>query len=84
MAQCNRQDSFHAEIIDQVADNVAVVKDVSSEGTGNPVDMEQIALWDPDVIIFARKALTAALPMIKSGRISAIKWQIPRSTLRSL
>ncbi len=47
------KDSFHAEIIDQVGNNVAVVDDISSKGSGNPVDMEQIILWDPDVIIFA-------------------------------
>ncbi|WIV11792.1 ABC transporter substrate-binding protein [Proteiniborus sp. MB09-C3] len=47
------KDSFHAEIIDQVSNNVAVVDDISSKGSGNPVDMEQIILWDPEVIIFA-------------------------------
>lgn len=45
--------SFHAEILDQISNNVAVVKDISSKGSGNPVDMEQIILWNPDVIIFA-------------------------------
>ncbi len=45
--------SFHAEIIDAVSNNVAVVTDVSSKGTGNPVDLEQLMQWDPDVIIFA-------------------------------
>jgi iron complex transport system substrate-binding protein len=47
------KDSFHAEILDQVSNNVAVVDDISSKGTGNPVDLEQIILWDPEVIIFA-------------------------------
>lgn len=45
--------SFHAEILDMVSNNLAVVKNPSSKGTGNPVDMEQITLWNPDVIIFA-------------------------------
>lgn len=45
--------SFHAEILDMVSDNVAVLKKFSSSGSGDPVDMEQIALWNPDVIIFA-------------------------------
>lgn len=45
--------SFHAEILDQVCNNVAVVDDVSSKGAGNPVDMEQLLLWDPDLIVFA-------------------------------
>ncbi|MDD3314637.1 MAG: ABC transporter substrate-binding protein [Syntrophaceticus sp.] len=47
------QGSFHAEIINLVSNNVAVAEDISSKGAGNPVDMEQLVLWDPDVIIFA-------------------------------
>ncbi|HCS74674.1 MAG TPA: ABC transporter substrate-binding protein [Clostridiales bacterium] len=47
------KDSFHAEIIDKVSNNIAVVDDISSKGSGNPVDMEQIITWDPDVIILA-------------------------------
>lgn len=45
--------SFHAEIIDLLTNNVAVVDDVSSKGSGNAVDMEQLLLWDPDFIIFS-------------------------------
>lgn len=47
------QGSYHAEIIDLMADNLAVVDEPSSKGTGNEVDMEQILAWDPDFIIFA-------------------------------
>lgn len=47
------QGSFHAEIINLVSNNVAVAEDISSKGAGNPVDMEQLVLWDHDVIIFA-------------------------------
>ena len=45
--------SFHAEIIDMVSNNVAVVDEISSRGLGNPIDMEQLMLWNPDTIIFA-------------------------------
>ena len=45
--------SYHAEILDLLANNVAVVEDPSSKGSGNEVDMEQILLWNPDVILFA-------------------------------
>ncbi len=45
--------SFHAEILDKVTNNVAVLKKFSSSGAGDPVDMEQISLWNPDVILFA-------------------------------
>lgn len=45
--------SYHAEMLDLLGDNLAVVDSPSSKGTGNEVSMEQILLWDPDVIIFA-------------------------------
>ncbi len=45
--------SFHAETINLLSENLAVVEDVVSKGSGNEVDMEQILLWDPDFLIFA-------------------------------
>ena len=45
--------SVHAEVIDKVSNNVAVLDSVSSMGTGDTVSLEQLLLWDPDVIIFA-------------------------------
>lgn len=45
--------TFHAEVIDMLTDNLAVVDNPMSKGTGNEVTMEQIALWDPELIIFA-------------------------------
>ena len=47
------QGSFHAETINMMADNAAVIEDVVSKGTGNEVDLEQILLWNPDVLLFA-------------------------------
>lgn len=47
------KDSYHAEIIDLMSDNAAVVDEPSAKGTGNEVDMEQILAWNPDVILFA-------------------------------
>ncbi len=44
--------SYHAEIIDLLANNLAVVDNPSSKGTGNEVDLEQLMLWNPDVILF--------------------------------
>lgn len=68
------KDSFHAEIIDQVSNNVAVVDDISSKGTGNPVDMEQILLWDPDVILFAPGSIYNTVAKDKAWQeLSAIK-----------
>ncbi len=47
------KDSYHAEVIDLLSNNLAVVESPSSKGSGNEVDMEQILLWNPDVILFA-------------------------------
>lgn len=49
----NGKGSFHAEIFDFVGlDNVAVLDHAASKGGGNEVSMEQLLLWQPDVIIF--------------------------------
>ena len=45
--------SYHAEVIDMLCNNLAVVDEPSSKGTGNEVDMEQILNWNPAVVIFA-------------------------------
>lgn len=44
--------SYHADTLKLVANNVAEVSDVAGSGDGNAVDMEQIMLWDPEVILF--------------------------------
>ena len=68
--------SYHAELVDMLTHNLAVVDTPSSKGSGNEVTMEQIALWDPEVILFAPDAIydTAAemdtwkeLTAIRSG-----------------
>lgn len=53
--------SFHAEIIDMMANNVAEVAEPSSKGTGNEVDMEQLLTWDPDVILFSPESAYATV-----------------------
>jgi len=45
--------SYHAEMIDMLTDNLAVLDMPSSKGSGNAIDMEQLLIWNPDVIIFA-------------------------------
>lgn len=45
--------SYHAEVIDLLSNNLAVVDDPSSKGSGNEVDMEQLLVWNPNIIIFA-------------------------------
>lgn len=44
--------SVQAQVIDMVANNVVVVDGVSSKGSGNEISLEQIAVWDPELIIF--------------------------------
>lgn len=44
--------SFHADTINYMGNNLAVIADVVSHGGGNESDLEQIMVWDPDVIIF--------------------------------
>ncbi len=45
--------SYHTEILDMVADNLAVLENPSSKGTGDSVGFEQLLVWDPDILIFA-------------------------------
>lgn len=44
--------SVQAQVIDMVANNVVVVDDVSGKGSGNEISLEQIAVWNPELIIF--------------------------------
>ena len=49
--------SFHAEIISMVAENAAVLDNVVSHGDGNETDMEQLILWDSDVLLFRHDSI---------------------------
>lgn len=45
--------SYHAETFNMMTDNLADLPDVVSNGSGNEVDMEQLLVWNPEVIVFA-------------------------------
>ena len=45
--------SFHAETVNLLGTNMAELAEVVSSGMGNEVDMEQLILWNPEIIIFA-------------------------------
>lgn len=69
--------SYHAEVIDMLCNNLAVVDEPSSKGTGNEVDMEQILNWNPDEVIFAPGSIYSTvadnenwqtIPAIRDGR----------------
>ena len=45
--------SYHAELLNLLTENIAVIDNPTSKGTGNEIDMEQLLVWQPDVILFA-------------------------------
>lgn len=67
------KDSYHAELLDLLTNNLAVVDNPLSKGTGNEVSMEQIALWDPDFVIFSPDSIYDTVKQDPSwSQISAI------------
>ena len=56
--------SFHAQVIDLLADNAAVTTE-PTEGSMSQVSMEQILTWDPDILILAAEA---------EPNLSALPW----------
>lgn len=49
--------SMQAQVVDMVANNVVVVDDASGKGTGNEISLEQIAVWNPELIIFQKGSI---------------------------
>ena len=67
---------FQSGIIDLCSNNVVVVDDPSSSGKGNEIGLEQIAIWDPELIVFVGDSIYdtvgddpawAVLSAIRSG-----------------
>lgn len=49
----NAKGSIQAQVLDLMGiENAAVVEDVSNKGGGNPINLEQLYRFDPDVILF--------------------------------
>ena len=46
------KNSYQGQVMDLVADNVADLGKVSGSGAGVEIGMEQLAIWDPAVILF--------------------------------
>lgn len=66
--------SFHAETLALMGENLAVVEQVVSQGSGNETDLEQIMVWDPDVILFAPDSIYDAVSDLKQWQsVSAIE-----------
>lgn len=43
---------YHAETVNYIADNAAVIDEVVQSGDGNETDLSR-SWWDPDVIVFS-------------------------------
>lgn len=43
--------SFQGQVVDNTADNVVVLDDVVGNGQGNEISEEQLAAWDPQVLL---------------------------------
>ena len=49
--------AYHSEVIDMFSNNIAIVENPSSKGTGNEVDMEQLLMWNPQYLIFDSESI---------------------------
>lgn len=66
--------SYQGTVIDMCANNVVEVEKASGSGAGNEISLEQIAVWDPELIVFGAASIysTVGDEAAWSG-ISAIK-----------
>jgi iron complex transport system substrate-binding protein len=66
--------TFHTEVLDWLTDNRAVLANPVSRSSGNEVNMEQLLLWDPEVILFDNGSVYADAGSDKVWRqMSAIR-----------
>lgn len=73
------KDSFHAQVVDLLADNVAAATQ-PTEGSMTQVSKEQILAWNPDVLLLAAEAEPdlAALPWRELRAVHARSvWRVP-------
>ena len=71
------KNSYQGQVVDLVANNVADLGKVSGSGTGVEISMEQLAIWNPQVILFQENSIYdnvgndaafAELDAIKNGQ----------------
>ncbi len=66
--------SYHSELLDLLTNNLAVVDNPLSKGSGNEVTMEQIAAWDPEFVVFAPRSIYSKVKQIPAwDQIQAIE-----------
>ncbi|WP_041667997.1 ABC transporter substrate-binding protein [Acetobacterium woodii] len=51
--------SYHAEVMDMIGNNVVAIDNPTSKGTGDTISQEQLAQWNPSVIIFGPNSIYA-------------------------
>ncbi|MBQ6586950.1 MAG: ABC transporter substrate-binding protein [Coriobacteriales bacterium] len=70
--------SYQGQVVDMCANNVVVVDNPSGKGTGNEISLEQISVWNPEVIVFQSGSIYgkvggdpvwANIDAVKSGRV---------------
>ncbi len=76
--------SFHAEVIDLIGNNIAVLESPSSKGTGTEVNIEQILNWNPEYIIFSANSIAKDVNADPAwAAVSAIKenkyYEVPQN-----
>lgn len=49
--------SYQGTVIEMCANNVVKIDGVTNSGLGNEVNLEQIAVWDPELIVFGKNSI---------------------------
>ncbi len=78
------KDSFHAEVLDMLGDNVAVLAEPTRKGSGDEISGEQLLLWNPELVIFAPNSIYDTVKEDELwGQLEAIQndryYQVPSS-----
>ena len=51
------QGSYQGKVIDMFANNVVQVEKAAGSGLGNEISLEQLAVWNPDLIVFQQGSI---------------------------
>lgn len=66
--------SYQGSVIDMCANNVVVLEKASGSGAGNEISLEQIAAWNPELVVFGDGSIYDAVGSDAAwGGISAIE-----------
>ena len=63
--------SYQGAIIDLCANNVVVVEKASGSGLGNEINFEQLAIWNPELIVFGANSIHDSVGR-SVGRVSRL------------